>query len=59
MTDEERQRQMDLVIETLVRITWRQEHSDLERKADVVRISTVEDAVVALTRLVEKQNNQT
>ncbi|MBV9957912.1 MAG: hypothetical protein JO360_05790 [Acidobacteria bacterium] len=75
MTDEERQRQMDFIVETLARITVRidrlgervegigkkvdglaalQAQAELERKADAVRISRVEEALVQHSELFQR-----
>ncbi len=53
MTDEERQRQMDFIINTLANITATQERTELERKADAVRIGRLEDSMVTLTQVSE------
>jgi t-SNARE complex subunit (syntaxin) len=53
MTDEERQRQMDFIINTLANITATQERSELERQADAVRIGRLEDSMVTLTQVSE------
>ncbi|MBV9957825.1 MAG: hypothetical protein JO360_05355 [Acidobacteria bacterium] len=58
MTDEERQRQMEFIVNTLANITVLQEQAqldrkqaELERKADAVRIGRVEESMVTLTQL--------
>jgi hypothetical protein len=60
MTDEERQRQMDFIVNTLARLSVKvdalvdtQAQAELERKADAVRIGRVEDSLVTLTQLSE------
>lgn len=53
MSEEERQRQMDFIVNTLANITASQQQSELERKADAVRIGRVEESMVTLTRLNE------
>jgi hypothetical protein len=53
MTDEHRQRQMDFIINTLANITATQERSELERKADAVRIGRLEDSMITLTQVSE------
>ncbi len=75
MTDEERQRQMDFIVNTLARVSTRldvltekvdglanaqaqteqeRKASELERKADAVRISRLEDAFLAFSKLSER-----
>ncbi|MEJ7617160.1 MAG: hypothetical protein WKF30_09425 [Pyrinomonadaceae bacterium] len=51
MTDEERQRQMDFTINALAQLSARFDQSDLERRADAVRLARVEDALTTLTAL--------
>ncbi len=51
MTDEERQRQMDFTINTLAQLSARFDQSDLERRADAVRLLRVEDAMTSLVAL--------
>ncbi|HEY0545381.1 MAG TPA: hypothetical protein VGC91_08410 [Pyrinomonadaceae bacterium] len=68
MTDEERQRQMDFIVNTLASVSAKlytlvervdglaavQAQAELERKADAVRISRIEEAFVALYKLSER-----
>jgi ABC-type transporter Mla subunit MlaD len=54
MTDEERQRQMDFIVETLARVSVRLEQTELERKADAVRISRLEETLVTYSELSQR-----
>lgn len=54
MSDEERQRQMDFILNTLAQITAKQERAELEREADAVRISRLEESFVTLAQLSQR-----
>jgi hypothetical protein len=54
MSEEERQRQMDFILNSLTQLTAKLDClADIER-ADAVRISRLEDAFVTLTQLSER-----
>ncbi|MDT4955559.1 MAG: hypothetical protein QOJ02_3697 [Acidobacteriota bacterium] len=54
MSEEERQRQMDFVVNTLAQLTAKIDGMADIQKADAVRIGRVEDAFVTLTKLSER-----
>lgn len=52
--EEERQRQMDFIVNTLAQLTAKIDSIANIEKADVVRIGRLEDAFVTLTKLSER-----
>lgn len=65
MSDEERERQMEFIINTVASLSAKvdafvdaQKQSERERKADAVRLARVEEAHVALIRLVERHEER-
>ena len=54
MSEEERQRQMDFVVNTLAQLTAKIDGMADIQKADGVRIGRLEDAFVTLTKLSER-----
>jgi hypothetical protein len=65
MTEEERQPQMDFILNTLAQVTVKVDgladslaKSDQERRADAPRIARLEDSFVTLTRLAERFNER-
>jgi hypothetical protein len=54
MSEDERQRQMDFVVNTLAQLTAKIDGMADIQKADVVRIGRLEDAFVTLTKLSER-----
>ncbi|MDT5063812.1 MAG: hypothetical protein QOH63_4271 [Acidobacteriota bacterium] len=54
MSEEERQRQMDFVVNTLAQLTAKIDGMADIQKADAVRIGRLEDAFVTLTKLSER-----
>jgi DNA repair exonuclease SbcCD ATPase subunit len=54
MTDEERQRQMDFILNNLAQVTAKIDNLADLQKAGAVRINRLEDAFVTLTKLSER-----
>ncbi|MBC7909385.1 MAG: hypothetical protein H7Y30_02730 [Pyrinomonadaceae bacterium] len=60
MTDEDRQRTMDFILEQQAQFSVNvqkleeiQKQAELERKADAVRIGRVEESIITLTRIAQ------
>jgi hypothetical protein len=53
MSEEERQRQMDFIVNTLAQLTAKVDGMANIQKADAVRIGRLEDAFVTLKKLSE------
>lgn len=56
MSEDERQRMMDFIVNSLAQLTAKIDSMADIQKADAVRISRLEDAFVTLNRLVEQMN---
>jgi len=54
MSEEERQRQMDFIVNTLAQLTAKVDGMADIQKADAIRIGRLEDAFVTLTKLSER-----
>ena len=54
MSEEERQRQMDFIVNTLAQLTAKVDGTADIQKADATRIGRLEDAFVTLTKLSER-----
>ncbi|HEV7374735.1 MAG TPA: hypothetical protein VGN95_08455 [Pyrinomonadaceae bacterium] len=54
MSEEERQRQMDFIVNTLAQLTAKIDGMADIQKADAIRIGRLEDAFVTLTKLSER-----
>jgi hypothetical protein len=54
MSEEERQRQMDFIVNTLAQLTAKVDGMADIQKADAIRVGRLEDAFVTLTKLSER-----
>jgi hypothetical protein len=54
MSEDERQRQMDFIVNTLAQLTAKVDGMADIQKADAIRVGRLEDAFVTLTKLSER-----
>lgn len=56
--EEERQRQMDFIVDTLAQISARFDQAEVERRADAVRIGRIEEAFTSVARLLVRYDER-